>query len=257
MGSTSIHSRRRVRFVRAVGVVAGGVAAGLLALAASLPASGEVRTDDGSVPLTSLPSTQAVELDQFDGADGTLTRVTLTVSVAARTDLAVTNMTRATKTTVVSLESPASISGPGLVEDLAAAVEESQSRDLAAGETVDFGLSGTDDQVAVLTDPADLAPFVGTDTVTFEVTGWVDVDVEGPATWRSRGTASGTATVRVDYEFTPSDDPPVAVDDAATVAEDAAATAVDVLANDTDADGGPIGDRHGHPAGQRHGGHHR
>ena len=36
------------------------------------------------------------------------------------------------------------------------------------------------------------------------------------------------------------DDPPVAVDDSATVAEDAAATAIDVLANDTDADGGPI-----------------
>ena len=35
------------------------------------------------------------------------------------------------------------------------------------------------------------------------------------------------------------DDPPVAVDDSATVAEDAAATAIDVLANDTDADGGP------------------
>ena len=35
------------------------------------------------------------------------------------------------------------------------------------------------------------------------------------------------------------DDPPTAVDDAATVAEDSAATAIDVLANDTDADGGP------------------
>ena len=37
--------------------------------------------------------------------------------------------------------------------------------------------------------------------------------------------------------------PPVAVDDTATVAEDAGATAIDVLANDTDADGGPIDDR--------------
>ena len=35
------------------------------------------------------------------------------------------------------------------------------------------------------------------------------------------------------------DDAPVAVNDAATVAEDAPATAIDVLANDTDADGGP------------------
>ena len=47
-----------------------------------------------------------------------------------------------------------------------------------------------------------------------------------------------TATVRV--EVTCDDDAPVAVDDTKTVTEDAAATAIDVLANDTDADGGPI-----------------
>ena len=47
------------------------------------------------------------------------------------------------------------------------------------------------------------------------------------------------------------------MDDAATVAEDAAATAIDVLANDTDADGGPQAGRLGHAARQRHGGDHR
>src|SRR5688500_2762798 len=153
MGSTSTHSRRRVRLVRAIGAVAGGAAAGLLALAASLPASGDVRSADGSVPLTSIPSTRTVELDQFDGADGTLTRVTLTVSVAARTDLEVTNMTRATKSTVVSLESPASVSGPGLVADLPAGVEETASPNLAAGETVALSRCGTHEQMAGSTAP--------------------------------------------------------------------------------------------------------
>ena len=81
---------------------------------------------------------------------------------------------------------------------------------------------------------------MGTGTVTFDVTGRWGVDVDGPATWRSRGTAGADATVSLRYEFTPSDAPPTAVDDTATVAEDAAATAIDVLANDTDADGGPI-----------------
>lgn len=38
----------------------------------------------------------------------------------------------------------------------------------------------------------------------------------------------------------PLDAPPAAADDGATVAEDATATAIDVLANDTDADGGPL-----------------
>ena len=50
----------------------------------------------------------------------------------------------------------------------------------------------------------------------------------------------GGSTATVSVTVTCVDDPPIAVDDAATVAEDAAATAIDVLANDTDADGGPI-----------------
>ena len=52
--------------------------------------------------------------------------------------------------------------------------------------------------------------------------------------------APGGSTATVSVTVTCVDDLPVAVDDAKTVAEDATATAVDVLANDTDADGGPI-----------------
>ena len=52
----------------------------------------------------------------------------------------------------------------------------------------------------------------------------------------SPGGSVATVTVTV----TCIDDNPVAVADAATVAEDSAANAIDVLANDTDADGGPI-----------------
>ena len=52
------------------------------------------------------------------------------------------------------------------------------------------------------------------------------------------GDGLGPASTR-NIDVTPSDDPPVAVDDAATVGEDAV-SAIDVLANDTDVDGGPI-----------------
>ena len=65
-------------------------------------------------------------------------------------------------------------------------------------------------------------------------------------------TLNGGDTATVSVTVTCVDDAPVAVDDTATVAEDAAATAIDVLANDTDVDGGPEGDRLGDRPGQRH-----
>ena len=49
----------------------------------------------------------------------------------------------------------------------------------------------------------------------------------------------GGSTATVSVTVTCGDDPPAAVNDAATVTEDSGATAVGVLANDTDADGGP------------------
>ncbi|HVL96204.1 MAG TPA: Ig-like domain-containing protein [Solirubrobacteraceae bacterium] len=61
--------------------------------------------------------------------------------------------------------------------------------------------------------------FCGTDTFTYTLNG------------------GSTATVTVTVGC--ADDPPTAVDDTVTVAENAGASAIDVLANDTDADGGP------------------
>jgi VCBS repeat-containing protein len=52
-------------------------------------------------------------------------------------------------------------------------------------------------------------------------------------------TLNGGSTATVSVTVTCADDAPVAANDSATVAEDAGPTAVDVLANDTDADGGP------------------
>ncbi len=52
-------------------------------------------------------------------------------------------------------------------------------------------------------------------------------------------TLNGGSTATVTVTVTCSDDPPVAVADAATVGEDSAASAIDVLSNDTDSDGGP------------------
>ncbi|HEX5087257.1 MAG TPA: Ig-like domain-containing protein [Nocardioides sp.] len=59
---------------------------------------------------------------------------------------------------------------------------------------------------------------------------------------RVRATDSGGLSVEkaLTVTVTDADDPPVAVADTKTVTEDAPATPIDVLANDTDADGGPM-----------------
>ena len=91
----------------------------------------------------------------------------------------------------------------------------------------------------MVTDATVLAGFVGTGTVSYDLTGLVGADVEGPSTWRGRGARAATASVTLAYDFT-HNAPPTAVDDDATVAEDAAATTIDVLANDTDPEGDPF-----------------
>ena len=188
------------------------------------------------MPLSSVSSTSPVSLAQFDPADGTLQQVTVTVSVAASTDVAVTNLTPAAKSTTVSIESTASVAGPG-VTTLAVSPTGSQSQNLASGATFTFGVDASGSQQQVITAAADLAAFVGAGTVTYNVTGLVGADVQGPATWRGSGSLGGTATVQIQYQFNHA---PVAVADSATVLEDSGASAIDVLANDTDVDGGAI-----------------
>ncbi|MBJ7358040.1 Ig-like domain-containing protein [Nocardioides sp.] len=68
--------------------------------------------------------------------------------------------------------------------------------------------------------------------------GYCNTDPVGPADTFTYTITPGGDTATVSMTVT-CDVPPVGVDDLATVAEDDPATAVDVLANDTDADGGP------------------
>ena len=109
---------------------------------------------------------------------------------------------------------------------------------------------GDDDNTAFAID--------GTTLKTAEV---FDFETEDTYFIRVRATDSGTPAMWVEEEFTITvndvNDPPTAVDDSATVAEDSAADAIAVLANDTDADGGPMTIASVVGAGERHGGDHR
>jgi hypothetical protein len=68
------------------------------------------------------------------------------------------------------------------------------------------------------------ANFFGSDTFTYKA---------------NDGTVDSNSAATVTINVASVDDPPTAVNDSATVQEDAPATAINVLANDTDADGGP------------------
>ena len=136
--------------------------------------------------LSSTSSTQSVLLDQFDPAAGMLDQVTITVAVDASAEVEVTNLTPAAKATTVTLEVTASAAGPGGSGVTATAIDTASSN-LAPNASFAFGVDATADEDQVVTDPAVLAGFVGTGTVTFNLTGLVGADVEGPSTWRGRG----------------------------------------------------------------------
>ena len=207
-----------------------------------------------SVPLSSTSTAQQVEVAQFDTAvEGPLEQLTVTLTVDAGVSVDVTNLTAAAKQTTVVLDVSASVAGPG-VGGVGATAADSQTATLGAGGLSGFTLDAAGAGQQVVTDPAVLAGFVGTGTVTFDVTGWFGFDVQGPATWRGQGSAEATATVVIEYNTdtpppsttpptttAPPDVPPVAEDDESPRwTRTAGATPIDVLANDTDADDGPI-----------------
>ena len=129
--------------------------------------------------LSSTSSTQSVLLDQFDPTAGVLNQVTITVAVDASADVEVTNLTPAAKATTVTLEVTASAAGPGGSGATATAIDTASSN-LAPNASFAFGVDATADEDQVVTDPAVLAGFVGTGTVSFNLTGLVGADVEGP-----------------------------------------------------------------------------
>ncbi|MEA2411271.1 MAG: large repetitive protein [Thermoleophilaceae bacterium] len=123
---------------------------------------------------------------------------------------------------------------PTVTEDASNATVDVLANDLD-------GNTGAAKQVSSVTQPAHGAAAVGPSGANVTYTPSADYcnsQAGGTPDMFTYTLASGsTATVSV--TVTCVDDAPVAVDDSATVDEDAAATAIDVLANDTDADGGP------------------
>ena len=165
---------------------------------------------DVSLQAVAAPGAQSVPLSSTStaaagggrpvrpGVEGPLEQLTVTLTVDAGASVDVTNLTAAAKQTTVVLDVSASAAGPG-VGAVEATAADPQTATLDAGGSSGFTLDAAGAGQQVITDPAVLAGFVGTGTVTFDVTGLFGVDVQGPATWRGQGSAEATATVVVEY----------------------------------------------------------
>jgi hypothetical protein len=186
------------------------------------PANGAVVITGGGTGLTYQPNANYCN-SQVGG-----TPDTFTYTLTPGGDTATVSMT------VTCVED-----NPTAVDDAATVAEDSGANaiNVLANDTDPDGGANT---ISAVTQPAN-----GTVVITGGGTG---LTYQPNANFCTTGTpdtftytlSPGGSTATVSVTVTCVDDNPAAVNDSATVLEDAAATPIDVLANDTDADGGPI-----------------
>ena len=128
---------------------------------------------------------------------------------------------------------------PVAVEDAATVAEDSAATQINVLAN-DTDADGGPMTIASASDPANGTVAVAPDNLSLSYTPDPNYCNEGGPTDDFTYTLNGGSTATVAVTVTCVDDDPVAVEDAATVAEDSAATQINVLANDTDADGGPM-----------------
>ena len=130
---------------------------------------------------------------------------------------------------------------PIAVNDSATVAEDSSATaiDVLANDDND---DGGPMSVGSVTQPADGAVVItgGGAGLTYQPDANYCNDPPGSSPDTFTYTVNGGSTATVSVTVTCVDDPPTAVDDDATVAQDSTATAIDVLANDLNADGGPM-----------------
>ena len=170
--------------------------------AASPAVQADIETHSDSVDITSLPGSAPVVLDQFDPSLGTLTQLTVTATLAGSITAMVENLSSVVSSSTLAFTASADAVGPGSVA-LHVSIADGASQTLTPLVPTPYNLADNGQQVVVITDPAVLALFSGTGTVTFDVSGIVRTTIDGPANWRTCGVGSAIATVSVDYDFGP------------------------------------------------------
>ena len=184
---------------------------------ASEPANGTVAVTGGGTGLTYQPDANFCGPDTFTYTLNGGSTATVSVTVTCVDDL------------------------PTAVDDSATVPEDSAATPLAVLAN-DSDLDGDPMTIASASDPAN-----GTVVLTGGLPGaHTGLTYQPDPNYCSATpdtftyTLNGGSTATVSVTVTCGDDAPTAVDDSATVAEDSGASAIAVLANDTDADGGPM-----------------
>ena len=194
-------------------VIAAVIATALLVVASPEVAWGATIDQQVTRDVTlDAPGTATIEA--FDPAQGTLTQVSITIEVGVLVQACVEN-----RQAEVSATSGGTVSGRLAVElpagDLTAG---NGSDDCTGGFAADAGRfpapvsasdvayaedTGQASTTATLTASADLAPFIGTGTVTITHTPANDSELTVPAEWDAVSVATGTYEVAVTYTYTP------------------------------------------------------
>jgi hypothetical protein len=157
--------------------------------------------------------TKTVQVAQFDPSLGTLTGIDVINTTTLTTDMQEENLDAAAATITASVQGGVTVSGPG-VQGLTASVQAADSFNAAPFDgTIDFsGPSGHDSgakkpsasQSVTLTDPADLALFTGTGTVSFDGRATATSTTGGPGNVLTLINTTAGAELKVVYHYVPS-----------------------------------------------------
>lgn len=219
----STTTSRMVRRTAAVIALAG---LGSLTLGVSPAAADTTDPQTVAVDLGDLDNAGSGVFDQFDPSLGELTAVTITAEVSMDFDVCVTNLSEVATTApsgTATGEAVLTFAG-GVVANATGAMAVPEL-DLAASDGGDdcdtFVDSGSapgsaDSQLTsqsgvvetfseTVTDPSQLAPYVGTGTVGFDWSPASASNVSQPSEWTIAFLARGAGEATVVYEYTPTD----------------------------------------------------
>jgi hypothetical protein len=157
--------------------------------------------------------TQTQSLQQFDPSLGTLTSIDLVNAGTITSDIRVENLEATAMTVVGTVGGSVTLSGPGIMALTAQGSDNESFNAQAFDGSIDFaGPSGHDfgsktatgQNTLTLSDPASLASFTGTGSVTLSEQGGATSQATGGGNLMAWITSTSSAQVTVVYHYTPS-----------------------------------------------------
>lgn len=232
--------RSWLRRTTAAGALAGIAATALVAVAPA-PASAETTPEQtATFDLGDLDLSGTGTFDQFDPALGELTSISISAGIEMDFAVCITNLSQGAESLpagVASGEAPLTFAG-GVIAQTTGSMDvpavdlpafagtdgcadwEGAGGDPATDPVGDnsilFSGSDSDTFATTITDPAALAPYIGTGTVDFSYDPDSASTIGQPSEWTIVFLASGSGSARISYTYTPRTPPPRAQPDITT-----------------------------------------